>query len=469
MAGKKKASKPKEEKVKEATAKKDKEEAPPKKASSKKEKDVAAAKKAEENAATEKEKVEAPAKKDEKAAAKKRKDEAPAKKDDEAPAKKGKVEAPAKKDEEVSGKKDDKAPAEKQEEPATNEQTKEETPAPPSLSSELAPSDRDVILVQEKDRKISLLHRGNLLLTDLIRIHYLMSPIEKRDPKEEKDVEELATRLTQLMLHGKKFELAGLKDVPKPFLKGEGHFYEKKDKTWKKFSEEEAKAFVAKTILSEFKTLGAEKSDDPEMNEEVAVLVQAHSSGAKTESEDETTHAAPRPFDVLFLPVDFPVDDSMPYEHQTGNKHTLFLASQHVASDTDTSQKRIAAALKVVTSKVEINSGTDLIQRRPRPIIQLLVENQNSWQEMERMDLGEFAVIFVFEVYLEKQIHHPAGSAAASSSGGNVSTNGDEAVILVENPTTFDVLFVSVIDVLLLLLSSRAYQFVLSISRDVAV
>jgi hypothetical protein len=301
-------------------------------------------------------------------------------------------------------------------------------------------TDRDVIISEDGGSK----HKGNLLLLDLIRLHYLLLTCEDKEAsKEEKEIDELATKLTQLMLKGKHFELAGLKDVPKPFLTGQGRFLEVKDSIGTEVSEEDAKAFVVKTILSEFKTF-AEDSSSIVSQASVATVkedVKGLLNEKQNPEEEDASHSAPRPCDVLFLPMDYPVEENMPYEHQSGNKHLLFLASQHVASDTDASPERLEAAIKLVTCKVEINSGSELIQKTPRYVVQQLVDNQNSWKEMDKVELVEFAVIFVFEVYLEKQIHGGApiaSSSATSASKEDQNTPSDKPV---ESSTPHDVLF----------------------------
>jgi hypothetical protein len=298
-------------------------------------------------------------------------------------------------------------------------------------------TDRDVIVGEDGSK-----HKGNLLLLDLIRLHYLLLTYEDKEaPKEEKEIDELATKLTQLLLKGKHFELAGLKDVPRPFLTGEGRFLEVKDSVGTEVSEEDAKAFVVKTILSQFKSFAEDSSSIVPSAATVKEDIKGLLNEEKIPEEEDASHSAPRPCDVLFLPMDYPVEENMPYEHQSGNKHLLFLASQHVASDTNASPERLEAAIKLVTCKVEINSGTELVQKTPRYVVQQLVDNQNSWKEMDNVELIEFAVIFVFEVYLEKQIHGGApvaSSAATTTSKEDQNKPSDKPV---ENPTPHDVLF----------------------------
>jgi hypothetical protein len=99
---------------------------------------------------------------------------------------------------------------------------------------------------------------------------------------------------------------------------------------------------------------------------------------------------------VLFLPVEYPWEENMSCEHQSGNKHLLFLASQHVSGDSDESASRVKAAFALITSKVQVSSGTELAEKIPRYIIQRVINCQNSWDEMSCDDLAEMTAIFVF-------------------------------------------------------------------------
>ena len=132
----------------------------------------------------------------------------------------------------------------------------------------------------------------------------------------------------------------------------------------------------------------------------------------------------------------------MAYEHQSGNKNLLFVASHQVSSETIRSEERVEAALKIISTKAEVQTATEVIQKDPRFVIQQVQdESQNSWDEMTLQDLVEFAAVFVFEVYLEKQIHY-LGPASMTV---NLAPVTHEAVkpsdVPIEAPTTHDVLF----------------------------
>jgi hypothetical protein len=234
-------------------------------------------------------------------------------------------------------------------------------------------------------------HRGTMLLNDLIRIHYVLLKGDKT-AKVYKTVEEasaLASRLTDLLSHGKKFQLSGLKDVPEPFLIGEGRFFEKSGDSWIEKTEEEAMELVAKTIIEQFDAM-AEESFPTELDEAVTTLTY-NCDPANKGPEDPSSFSAPRPCDVLFLLMDYDLDEILPQEQQSGNRHLLFLASLHVSADTTNTEKRVEASFKIVTSKIEVNSGTELIAKTPRYVAQEVVPGAslNTWRELNKEELAE--------------------------------------------------------------------------------
>jgi hypothetical protein len=302
------------------------------------------------------------------------------------------------------------------------------------------PSERDVIVSSDN-------HRGTMLLHDLVRLHYFLWRKEKTDavadeskvaakegedveeekkpepttkvepPTDPKDVEELATHLAQLFAKGRPYEMSGLKDVPTPFFKGEGFFFEnvssseEEEPKWNRLDEDGAKGYVSSLILSLFGELCSSESNDGDDNGDTAGIIELVTNffaNSKIQKPEAETKSSPRPCDVLFLPADSTLEDNLTYEpHQSGNKHLLFLASQYVSVKTKESASRIKAALALITSKVQVSSGggTDLVDTDPRYVIQRTVDGQNSWSEMDHNEIAEFATIFVFEIYLEKRIY----------------------------------------------------------------
>jgi hypothetical protein len=300
------------------------------------------------------------------------------------------------------------------------------------------PSDRDVIVGHES-------HLGTMLLYDLIRMHFFLwkklqenSKNSGQDlPKSEQDVQDLAARLTLLMMNGKKYELSGLKDVPKPYLKGQGRFFEPGHQSWTRLNDEAAQKYVAQTILAQFQKI-ADETQDAVVKECIDIFFDN-----LNKKSDEEPHSAPRPCDVLFLPTEYPWEENMAYENQTGNKHLLMIAAQSVMVETAEAIQRSEAALRLISSKVEVSNGTEIVQKDPRFVIQLSQQDaQNTWDEMEMQDLAEFAVAFVFEVYLEKQIHRLGSNASVSVQMASLSAESTKpSDTPIEAPTTHDVLF----------------------------
>ena len=412
------------------------------------------------------------------------------------------------------------------------------TPRPEAPRDPNVPDHRDAVVDSE-------FHRGTMLLQDLIRLHYFLwkkeqqpeSEVKKEDtvkkedgaskgteekkpeetkaevtapaakveaPTDAKAIEELATRLTDLFKKGRQYELSGLKDVPTPFFKGEGRFFEKipntenerdEKKKWKCLNDTSAKSYVSSLILKTFQELvesdnkaietppaeAGVESEAQVISKSVDTLF-ANLKALKTGDEER---ADPRPYDVLFLPVDSGWEESMNYEHQSGNKNLLYLASQHVSVETKESISRVKAAFALVTAKVQVSSGTELVTQNQRFVIQgsasgdstTTTPGQKLWKNIERNDLAEFAAIFVFEVYLEKRIYEETiiGNNIVDSVGNPVTPGSTQAAmkdllspsdankpsnVPIPNPTTHDVLFGRgyVSDIMFDLLSRRCQQ-----------
>lgn len=372
------------------------------------------------------------------------------------------------------------------------------------------PSDRDAVLGDD-------VHRGTMLIQDLVRLHYYLwkkeqqpeeeaaalaketkedddkkddaakKPKDKKDektstpaptkvepPQEAKDVEELAARLYELFGEGRKYELSGLKDVPTPFFKPGGRFFEKLDasetetddkKKWKRLDEAGAKERMAKLLVKTFTELA--EADNKEL-EKAADAAEESESSVISKSVDSLfenvklgngdTPADPRPYDVIFLPVHTPWEENMTHEHSSGNKNLLYLASQHVSVDTKESIARVKAAFALITTKVQVSSGTELVTKDQRFCILKSTGEKgiNVWESMDRNDLAEFAAIFVFEVYLEKRIYEetvignsiipgtpvtPGSTQAAMKDLLSPSAANKPSDVPIPHPTTHDVLF----------------------------
>ncbi|KAL3923878.1 MAG: hypothetical protein SGILL_001388 [Bacillariaceae sp.] len=314
-------------------------------------------------------------------------------------------------------------------------------PLPEQAPPPNMPTERDIVFYEEA-------HPATTLLHDLIRVHFHLDQKQQEGATKNGGIsveagseEELAARLMTMFLNGRKFELSGLKDVPKPFLKGQGRFFEKNadGTTFKRLDDATAKARLVALIADEFKKLG-EEPQSSSVKEAVDTVLGAKQAAR---GEGEEPHSAPRPCDVLFLSTESPWEENMAYEHQSGNKHMLYVASHTVSSDTARSHERADAAWKLISAKFDHHNGTEIIPKDPRFVIQQHSQDdsQNSWDEMAVEDLIEFAAVFVFEIYLEKQIHRLGSLLTSAAMTGLALEQVLPSETPIDAPTTHDVLF----------------------------
>ncbi|CAJ1942534.1 unnamed protein product [Cylindrotheca closterium] len=324
----------------------------------------------------------------------------------------------------------------------------------PAVADPVLPTNRDVKLGDES-------HPGTMLLLDLILLHkVLLPPKENPDDRfqaSDPEVQQLASKLLTLFKEGKQCELAGIKEVPRPFLVGKGRIFEKKGEEFIELKDDVARERLVEIIVDRFKTLDRLNSIQGKGAVDKEILgafdLQFRSKkGTEEEGEGEssskdgngetkkaTTQAAPRACDVLFLPIGLSSSDSAPtYDNQTGNKDLLALASQNVVVDTKEADMRVQIALKLLTSRnddVNSDSGETVPPKTPRYLLQQVdATDSNDWKELEAVELAEFATIFVFEVYLEKQIH---GTPMVASAPDTYKAS----TVPLEQPTVHDVLF----------------------------
>ena len=235
-------------------------------------------------------------------------------------------------------------------------------------------------------------HHATMLLNDLIRIHYALLKGDKTTKVYTTPAEAagLASRLSEFMRDGRKYQLSGLKDVPQPFLIGKGRFFEQSGDAWIEKTDEEAKVMVATSIVEQFATLESQNYFSAELEEQVSTLTQNCDPASKA-ADDPSSFSAPRPCDILFLLKDNDLDDVLPYEQQSGNRHLLYLASLHVSGETNESAQRIDASFKIITSKIEVNNGTELVTKTPRFVAQELGPDPslNKWRELSEEELAE--------------------------------------------------------------------------------
>ena len=79
-------------------------------------------------------------------------------------------------------------------------------------------------------------------------------------------------------------------------------------------------------------------------------------------------NSALRPFNVIFLPVNYLYEENVPYDYErlSVNMHILLLVSQHVSGNDVEPAKRVEVVLWILTSKVDVSSDAELFSKVPR-------------------------------------------------------------------------------------------------------
>lgn len=317
------------------------------------------------------------------------------------------------------------------------------------LNDPTMPNDRDVILGEG-----SAGHKTNLLLQDIIRLHRILWKMhDKPPPTSAHQIQAMAQHIINIIQNGKQLEIAGLKDVPKPFMRSTGRFFGKDAETneWKMLDDAAIKTIMTEIILDEFKV------------DDLGPITDTPYKDLK-EWITKKTNAAPNEFlpeakDAILLPVYIESMDKM-YEQQQGNKTLFHLASQLVTSYTNSPDKRVEAALSIMKGLDETLESMESAAMSDHPTTtkttRFLIRKQRddrsvAWDIMDPASAAEFTLIFVFEVFLEKEIHILTGSVGdaslgfysgllAGSDGLDTDTSKPSTVPIVE-PTDHDVLF----------------------------
>ncbi|CAB9514504.1 Transcriptional regulator [Seminavis robusta] len=296
------------------------------------------------------------------------------------------------------------------------------------------PKDRDII-VGEDSRD----HKANLLLQDLIALHRLLWEVShERMPTEESEIETLTERLFQLLKKGKGREVAGMKDVPRSFLVGSGRFMQKEGGEWRELTDSEARQSIQRTLFAAF-LAGADSGD----SESLKALGKEFHEFILAQQKDaaESQQITMKPIDVVMLQrTDGETDKS--FDSQVGNKTLFTLASQHVKSDNMSPTKRLEAALSVFMAK-----GAEAIpdemgehkDEKKRFILCTSKDDQKAFTLMNPVDAAEVTLLFVFEVWLEKELT----SRPVIDGNGDMAANIDPKPSSdpVDKPTPHDVLF----------------------------
>jgi len=323
-------------------------------------------------------------------------------------------------------------------------------------------SDRDVVLSKAGvDDGAST--KMTVLLQDVLRLHAVLRKLQgKAKPKKEADLTDLADSIVKFLKEGKEYELAGLKGVPRPFLQSTGRIVTKDSVgRIKDMPDKDAKVIVRKMLFEELKKDDA--ADIPvgesPYKEYKDILARKTDKGAAGKP------IVPASKDALLLRCNGPVGNAgvdKLYEHHSGNRVVFNLASQLVSTSTTDSDTRIKAALAILAGLDDAKITPMADEEKPPPkASRLLVrtagtsgpdpKDENAiWDPLDGVDAAEFALGFVFEVALEKEIplvptkSTTAAAVVAGGDAGATSGSGESVEASKEpvpDPTEHDVLF----------------------------
>ena len=318
--------------------------------------------------------------------------------------------------------------------------------APPS-----GPNDRDIIFGGDDGEDEG--HKANLLLQDLIALHQVVWKCSQEGPpKEEADVEVVTERLFQLMKKGKGRDLAGMKDVPTPFLVGSGRFMQKDGSEWKELSDEEAKKLMKTKIFTALSKEDKEADESPslkELRKEFLDFLAAQEKQSEAEQAVET-----KPTDVVLLQRT-DTDSDKAFNNQSGNKTMFDLASQYVNSEVTNASKRLEAALSVFLAKQPAPDAAavapaeeskvkeeDTKKEKPRFVLCKAGEKEvKVYSLVKPVDAAEVTLMFVFEVWMEKELAAKRDASGFNASDSVTLDYPKPSTDPVDAPTQHDVLF----------------------------
>jgi hypothetical protein len=276
-------------------------------------------------------------------------------------------------------------------------------------------------------------HKMNFLLQDAVEMHaFLWKMQEKAQPKKEEEIGPIVDRIFSLLKHGKEHELAGLKDVPQPFLRSTGRMLEKDGDAYKIITDAAAKMIISKKLMDEMKT--AKDYDDEAFLDFKAMWKRKAIPANLVQQSPDIKDA------VLLKCQDAALGEKL-YENQLGNRILFGCASHKVTASSNSSSQRVKIALEILKGLDEsdiVSDNKDAPKYSRFMVRSAGDEDANiNWSILSLVEAAEFIQTFVFEVFLEKEIHVSGGAA---DNQDPVASDGP-GVVPIKEPTEYDVLF----------------------------
>jgi hypothetical protein len=301
------------------------------------------------------------------------------------------------------------------------------TTAIPLLCKKQELSMRDVIV---NVTTCALEQKTGILVRDLIYLDSVMKRAAgKASDQNENSIDRLVDRIVDLVENGKGLAIAGLKDVPFPFMKSGGQFVTPaSDDDFHIMSSNDIQKFIKKFVLLQMRQVDVGDLD-PSLFEYVRSC-----TASKSEHDGYNHLTIPASNDVILVSCSNYRQDDMHEQHHA-NKVLFNLSSQIVTSSTSTSKLRVEAAFTMMKLLQEAHSNAHFMSK--------WVQDDSSvlWKPLSFEQIAEFCLIFAFEVFLEKQIDGVTLKKDQHSKSKQEESVENNNSAPIREPTEYDVLF----------------------------
>lgn len=302
------------------------------------------------------------------------------------------------------------------------------------------PTKRDV-LIGAPDDSGSAQHKGNRLVEDLIFVQKILWVLQGKDvPQDESDLEQAADDVIAVVRDGQLYEMAGLREVPHPFFKTPGAFFQKDGESCGIASDDEVKKYITGKLMKAFTdedNEGSKVNPDESPFKELKDFID-------TQSTSEIIPGVPEAKDVVLFRCNDSTYQKM-YDNHSANKTIFNLASQLVTHQSSSALHRVQAALVMLKalneSHVQDEKTGEFSSKPTQYLVRNIQDEENAnWKKLTSEEAFQFTVIFALEVFLEKEIHMTPDTPSALLYSADIPMlpPGTEGI---DEPTEYDVLF----------------------------
>jgi hypothetical protein len=309
--------------------------------------------------------------------------------------------------------------------------------------------ERDVVLNNREDN-----HKMYMFLEDLVQLHFVLWGLQGKAPTEA-DFDQTADHIVQLLKMGKKYELVGLRDVPRPCLKAPGRILERDGNgAIQVVTDANAASTIRKMLVEKVtkNSLAGVLHESPYKEFKKRLERKAQSNADSSSPLQVETN------DVILVScqdgeTDLQQNGEPKGVYNMGPQQLAFnLAAQIVTMYTISAETQVKAALAVLNGLDEAQfvgppTAEDISPKPTTSHPRFLLRSSHPaaggeaaavMSMVSEEDTVEWAVAFVFEIHLEKDLEYlhsmlPEDHTSQSSEG--------MSKIPVREPGAYDVLF----------------------------